>query len=88
MEDTAMKKAIKRGQNQACLSYAERELFGATLKKKYMKPSFRVVELRSRAQILTESEDPKRNAPWWDGEAGARRRGNDVWDDEDGWEDE
>ena len=86
-----MKKAIKRGQNQACLSYAERELFGATLKKKYMKPSFRVVELRSRAQILTESEDPKRNTPWWDGEAGSRgnRRGNShgVWDEEEEEED-
>ena len=80
-----MKKAIKRGQNQACLSYAERELFGATLKKKYMKPSFRVVELRSRAQILTESGDPVRNVPWWDGEAGARKH-NSVWDDD--WEEE
>ena len=80
-----MKKAIKRGQNQACLSYAERELFGATLKKEYMKPSFRVVELRSRAQILVGSDDPVRNVPWWDGEGGAREF-NSVWDDEADWD--
>lgn len=48
-----MKKAIKRGQNQACLSYAERELFGATLKRQYMKPAMREVEIRHQHIICT-----------------------------------
>jgi hypothetical protein len=60
MEDTDMKKAIK----------------------KYMKPSFRVVELQHKCQILAGSGDPKRDVPWWDGEGDARRH-NGVWDDED-----
>lgn len=42
-----MKNAIKRGQNQACLSYAERELFGATLKREYMKPAMGAVHINS-----------------------------------------
>ena len=56
-------------------------------KKAYEKPSFRVVELQHKCQILSDSEDPKRNVPWWDGEAGARKN-NSVWDGEDEWEDE
>ncbi len=54
-----------------------------SLKKNiYEKPSFRVVELRQKCQILAGSGDPQRNVPWWDGEGGARRH-NGAWDDED-----
>lgn len=59
----------------------------AMKKKAYEKPSFRVVKLQHKCQILAGSEDPKRNVPWWDGEAGARKH-NSVWDGEDEWEDE
>ena len=53
-----MKKAIKRGQNQACLSYAERELFGATLKKKaYNELTLRVVALHHKTQLLASSDE-------------------------------
>ena len=38
------------------------------MKKKYMKPSFRVVELQHKCQLLAGSDDPIRNVPWWDGE--------------------
>ena len=38
------------------------------MKKKYMKPSFRVVELQHKCQLLAVSGDPTRNVPWWDGE--------------------
>ena len=55
------------------------------MKKKYMKPSFRVVELQHNCQILAGSDDPERNVPWWDGEAGARKF-NGAWDDD--WEEE
>ena len=57
------------------------------MKKKYMKPSFRVVELRHKCQILANSGEPKRDVPWWEGEAGTRRH-KSVWDDEDEWEEE
>ena len=57
------------------------------MKKKYMKPSFRVVELQHKCQLLAGSGDPIRNVPWWDGEAGARKH-NSVWDDEDDWDEE
>ncbi|MBP5340008.1 MAG: hypothetical protein J6Z14_12040 [Prevotella sp.] len=50
-------------------------------KKAYEKPSFRVVELQHKCQILSDSEDPKRNVPWWDGEGGSRRT-NDFDDEE------
>ena len=56
-------------------------------KKAYEKPSFRVVELQHKCQILSDSEDPKRNVPWWDGEAGARKH-NGVWDGEGDSEEE
>ena len=52
------------------------------MKKKYMKPSFRVVELQHNCQILSGS-DPKRNVPWWDGEGDAPRRNN--WKEVDNW---
>ena len=39
------KNAIKREQSQACLSYAEREHFGATLKK-YKKPEMQVYDMQ------------------------------------------
>ena len=55
------------------------------MKKKYMKPSFRVVELQHKCQLLAGSGDPVRNVPWWDGEGGARRF-NGGWDDD--WEEE
>ena len=59
------------------------------MKKEYMKPTMRVFELQHRSQILAGSGgDPTPGVPWWTGEAGARRRGTDVWDDEDDWEDE
>ena len=38
------------------------------MKKKYMKPSFRVVELQHKCQLLAGSGDPIRDVPWWDGE--------------------
>jgi hypothetical protein len=59
-----------------------------TMKKKYMKPSFRVVELQHKCQILAGSGDPVRNVPWWDGEGGARRHKGEWDDDEEDWEDE
>ena len=58
-------------------------------KKIYEKPSFKVVLLQHRTMLLAGSGDPyPPDAALWDGEADARRRGNDVWDDEDDWEDE
>lgn len=57
------------------------------MKKKYKKPSVRIIELQHKCQILAGSGDPTRNVPWWDGEAGARKF-NGAWDDEDEWEDE
>ena len=55
------------------------------MKKKYEKPSFRVVELQHNTLLLTRSGDPTRDVPWWDGEADARGF-NDAgdWDD---WDD-
>ena len=39
------------------------------MKKKYMKPSFRVVELQHHTHLLQTSDpEPLRNVPWWDGE--------------------
>ena len=38
------------------------------MKKKYMKPSVRVIELQHKCQLLADSGDPTRNVPWWDGE--------------------
>ena len=40
------------------------------MKKKYMKPSFRVVELQHKCQLLAGSGDPipPPGVPWWDGE--------------------
>ncbi len=37
-------------------------------KKRYEKPTMRVVELQQHQMLA--SSDPKRNAPWWDGEGG------------------
>ena len=86
-----MKKAIKRGQNQACLSYAERELFGATLKKRaYEIPTCRVVVLRHKANIMASSyydATPPPDIPDYDDWMGARRH-KSVWDDEDDREEE
>ena len=56
------------------------------MKEKYMKPSMMVVKIHHSGIVCTS--DPQRDVPLWSGEAGARRRGNDVWDDEYGWEDE
>lgn len=38
------------------------------MKKKYMKPSFIVVELQHMCQLLAGSGDPQKEVPWWDGE--------------------
>jgi len=38
------------------------------MKKKYMKPSFIVVELQHKYQLLAGSGEPTREVPWWDGE--------------------
>ena len=54
-------------------------------KKTYEKPTFTVIKIQ-QYQIICNSFPP--GAALWGGEAGARRRGNDVWDDEDDWEDE
>ena len=56
------------------------------MKKKYMKPSFRVVELQHKCQLLAGSDDPIRNVPRWDGEGGSRQYNGD-WEEED-WEEE
>lgn len=40
------------------------------MKKKYEKPSVRIVELQYKCQLLAGSGAPIRNAPWWDGEGG------------------
>ena len=56
------------------------------MKKKYMKPSFRVVELQHKCQLLAGSGDPTRNVPWWDGEGDARRY--DGFNDDENLEDE
>ena len=60
------------------------------MKKKYMKPSFRVVELQHKCQLLADSGDPTRNVPWWDGEGNAPKYngGKGQNDDEDYEEDE
>ena len=58
-----MKIAIKREQSQARLSYAEREQFGATLKKQYEKPSMKVYELSQRARLLVGSS-PQDGDQW------------------------
>jgi hypothetical protein len=50
-----MKNAIKREQSQARLSFAEREHFGASLNKKYMKPAMQVYELKNQ-RMLAASE--------------------------------
>ena len=55
-------------------------------KRAYEKPSFRVVELQHKCQLLAGSGDPKRNVPWWDGEGGSRQYNGD-WEEED-WEEE
>ena len=52
-------------------------------KKTYEKPTFTVIKIQQH-QILAGSGDPiQREVPLWSGEAGARRRGNDVWDEEE-----
>ena len=38
------------------------------MKKKYNKPSMRVVELQNKFQMLASSDDPAKEIPWWDGE--------------------
>ena len=58
------------------------------MKKKYMKPSVRVIELQHKCQLLAGSGDPTRNVPWWDGEGDSRSGGddrfwNDDWDEEE-----
>ncbi len=60
------------------------------MKKKYMKPSVRVVELQHKCQLLAGSGDPTRNVPWWDGEGDAPtyHGGKDQNDYEDYEEDE
>ena len=40
------------------------------MKKKYMKPSFRVVELQHKCQLLAGSNDPQ-GVPYWGGEGNA-----------------
>jgi hypothetical protein len=53
-------------------------------KKIYEKPSMKVYQLQSKAQILAGSGDSyPPDAPLWDGECDSRRRGNIDWDDED-----
>ena len=62
-----MKIAIKREQSQACLSYAEREQFGATLKttmkRRYEKPAMKIYELQQRTAILVGSDPDWYNEP-------------------------
>ena len=56
-------------------------------KKKYEKPSFKVVLLQHRTMLLAGSGDPiPPDAPWWDGEADANHFNG--WGDEDDCEDE
>ena len=50
------------------------------MKKKYEKPSVRVIELQHKCQILAGSDDPVRDVPLWDGEGGSRQH-NGVWGD-------
>ncbi len=50
-----MKNAIKREQSQACLSYAEREHFGASLNKTYMKPEMKAVYFQHQPQLVVAS---------------------------------
>ncbi len=50
-----MKNAIKREQSQACLSYAEREHFGASLNKTYMKPEMKAVYFHHQPQLIVTS---------------------------------
>ena len=56
-----MKMAMKRVHTS--LSCAEREQFGATLKKKYEKPAMKVCELQCRPQIICSSSGD--NPRWW-----------------------
>ena len=65
-----MKIAIKRAQSQACLHSAEREQFGALLKRKdYKKPTMKVVELQYRTMLLqaspNENVTPKSSIDDW-----------------------
>jgi len=55
------KNAIKREQSQACLSYAEREHFGATLKI-YKTPEMQVYDIQM-TKILCASGDPTNPYP-------------------------
>ena len=50
-----MKNAIKREQSQACLSYAEREHFGASLNKTYLKPEMKAVYFQHQPQLVVTS---------------------------------
>ena len=55
------------------------------MKKKYMKPSFRVVELQHRTCLLQASGTPPNEIPDYDDWFGSRRF-NGGWDDD--WEEE
>ncbi len=50
-----MKNAVKIGQSPTSLSYAEREHFGATLKKSYKNPETRIIGLTHQCQLLNDS---------------------------------
>lgn len=53
-----MKIAIKRVQSQACLGIAEREQFGAKLKKHYLKPQTEVIDIKVNNCLLAGSPIP------------------------------
>ena len=53
-----MKNAIKREQSPACLSYAEREHFRATLKKQqYIHPAMQVVKIQAMRMLAGSNPD-------------------------------
>ena len=58
------------------------------MKKYYMKPTMKMVEMSNDAELLAGSGDPTRNVPWWDGEGDSRsvsddRSWNDDWNEEE-----
>ena len=51
------------------------------MKKKYEKPSVRVIELQHKCQLLAGSGDPTTNVPWWEGEGDAPALGIEFTDE-------
>jgi hypothetical protein len=57
------------------------------MKKKYMKPSFRVEELLYTTCLLQASATPPNEIPDYDDWFGARQH-KDMWEDDDDWVEE